>query len=45
MINVLYCAHKVGIDLSDAVESKIRVNDEKYPVAKSWDSNKKYTEL
>lgn len=45
MLFVLYIAHAAGIDVSLAVESKIKLNAEKYPVEKCWGSNKKYTEL
>lgn len=45
MIYILYIAHGVGIDLSEAVENKIRLNGEKYPVEKCWGEKKKYNEL
>ena len=42
---LLYLAEAAGIDLSAAVKSKLLVNDKKYPVDKSYNSSKKYTEL
>ena len=45
MIYVLYIAHGARIDLSEAVENKIRLNGEKYPVEKCWGEKKKYTDL
>lgn len=38
-------ADKVGVDISTAVEQKIRKNETKYPVEKSKGSAKKYTDL
>ena len=43
-----YCiqlADKLGISIEDAIIEKIRKNDIKYPVDKSYGSSKKYTEL
>jgi NTP pyrophosphatase (non-canonical NTP hydrolase) len=45
---VVYCisaADQMGVDLSDAIESKLRKNEAKYPVEKAFGNNKKYTEL
>ncbi len=45
---VVYClsaADQMGIDLSDAIAAKLKKNEEKYPVDKSFGNNKKYTEL
>ena len=42
---VLRFSHVTGIDLRDALESKIRKNAEKYPVEKAKGSNLKYSEL
>lgn len=42
---LLYLGEAAGIDLSAAVRSKLLVNDKKYPVDKSYNSSKKYTEL
>ena len=38
-------ADRLGVDLEPAVEAKMRVNAEKYPVAKSRGRATKYTEL
>ena len=43
-----YCiqlADKLGISIEDAIIEKIRKNNIKYPVDKSYGSSKKYTEL
>ena len=43
-----YCilmADKIGINIEEAIVSKIRKNSEKYPIEKSYGSSKKYTEL
>ncbi len=43
-----YCiqlADKLGISIEDAIIEKIRKNELKYPVEKSYGSSKKYTEL
>ncbi len=45
MIFILYIAHTVGIDVTDAVTNKIRLNAQKYPVEKCRNSNKKYDDL
>ncbi len=37
-------ADRMGIDLADLVEKKIKINEEKYPVDKVRGSAKKYTE-
>lgn len=42
---LLYLGEATGIDLSDAVRNKLLVNEKKYPVEKSFNSSKKYTEL
>ncbi len=44
-IYCIYLADAIGIDLADAVNSKIDENAKKYPVDQSWGSSKKYTEL
>jgi len=44
-IFLLYLAEGCDVDLSTAVEDKLRINEAKYPVAKSYDIAKKYTEL
>jgi NTP pyrophosphatase (non-canonical NTP hydrolase) len=45
LIFLLYLAKAAGIDLSEAVKAKLIKNQAKYPVAKSFGSNKKYDEL
>ena len=40
-----YLARHFEIDLAQAVLQKIQKNDLKYPVEKSYNSNKKYTEI
>ena len=45
LVFLLYLSRGCGIDLSDAVTDKLAVNDKKYPVEKSYGSNKKYDEL
>lgn len=38
-------ADRLGVDLEVAAREKLRVNAEKYPVARSLGSSRKYTEL
>lgn len=45
MIFLLYMCHGLNIDLSQAVERKIEINDKKYPVEKAKGSSKKYKEF
>ncbi|MBN2161138.1 MAG: nucleotide pyrophosphohydrolase [Spirochaetes bacterium] len=45
LVFLLYLGEAAGIDLSDAVAHKLAVNEKKYPVDKSYNSSKKYTEL
>jgi NTP pyrophosphatase (non-canonical NTP hydrolase) len=40
-----YLGHDLGIDIEAAVASKLIANAEKYPVEKSFGSNKKYTDF
>lgn len=42
---LLYLSYECNIDLSDAIIHKLAVNEKKYPVSKSFNSNKKYTDL
>lgn len=42
---VLLIANDLDIDLRSALKSKIIKNDQKYPIDKAANSNKKYTEL
>jgi len=41
---VLRASQKYEFDLSDALETKMKKNEEKYPVSKVYGSNKKYSE-
>lgn len=41
---ILRFAQRNGIDLADALESKIKMNEKKYPKEKALGSNKKYNE-
>ena len=45
LIYLLYLSDESGIDLSEAVEEKLKINKNKYPVSKSYNSSKKYNEL
>lgn len=42
---VLLMSHDVGIDIEEALESKLMKNERKYPIEKAYGSSKKYTEL
>lgn len=45
---LLYCifmADACGLDMDEIIQAKIRRNNEKYPVEKSKDSAKKYTDI
>ncbi len=44
-IYILLLSHDLGIDLADAIRKKLKKNSEKYPVAKSKGSAKKYDKL
>lgn len=45
VIYALLLSHELGIDLEEAIEEKIKKNELKYPIEKSFGSKKKYTEL
>jgi len=45
LIFLLYLSEATGVDLSEAVTAKIIKNKAKYPISKSFGSNKKYTDL
>jgi len=45
LIFIVYLADTLDIDMTSAVTEKIRKNELKYPIDKSKNSNKKYTEL
>ena len=40
-----YISNHFNIDLEEAILEKIKLNGEKYPIEKSFGSNKKYNEL
>ncbi|OXL85843.1 nucleotide pyrophosphohydrolase [Paenibacillus sp. SSG-1] len=42
---VLLMSHDLGINIEEALESKLEKNEKKYPVDKAYGSNKKYSEL
>ncbi|HTL81560.1 MAG TPA: nucleotide pyrophosphohydrolase [Bacteroidia bacterium] len=44
-IFVNYISHHFDIDLEKAVTEKLKINAKKYPVDKSFGSNKKYDQL
>lgn len=44
-IFLLYLTEAVNLDLAEAVKAKLRKNEAKYPIAKSYGCNKKYSEL
>jgi len=45
MIFLLYLCNSLDIDLSEAVEEKIKINSKKYPVEKARSTHKKYKEF
>jgi NTP pyrophosphatase (non-canonical NTP hydrolase) len=45
MIYLLLICERTGIDLLNAVSTKIAINEQKYPVTKSKGTAKKYNEL
>jgi NTP pyrophosphatase (non-canonical NTP hydrolase) len=44
-ILLTYLTHDLSIDLQAVVSKKLAVNERKYPLEKSYGSNKKYTDL
>jgi len=44
-IFLLHFSDATGIDLAEAVREKLTANERKYPVEKSYDNARKYTEL
>jgi NTP pyrophosphatase (non-canonical NTP hydrolase) len=40
-----YIAHYFQIDIESSVLNKIRINNDKYPIDKSYGNSKKYNEL
>ena len=45
MIFLIYLCHGLNIDLAQAVENKIKINEKKYPIEKAKGSSKKYKEF
>jgi NTP pyrophosphatase (non-canonical NTP hydrolase) len=45
VIYALLLAHELGIDLEEAIMDKMKKNEQKYPIEKSFGSKKKYSEL
>ena len=45
MIFLMYLCNGLSVDLIEAVDSKIQINERKYPVEKAKSSSKKYKEL
>ncbi len=45
VIYALLLSHELGIDLEEAIMDKMKKNEQKYPIEKSFGSKKKYTEL
>jgi len=45
MLFLLHLADVCDLDLAAAVEAKLALNEKKYPVAQSYNSHRKYTEL
>lgn len=44
-ILLTYLSHDLSIDLETVVSQKMAENERKYPLARSYGSNKKYTDL
>lgn len=44
VILLSYLCHDLGLDVNDAVRSKLKKNEVKYPVEKSYGNAKKYDE-
>ncbi len=44
-IFLAYISNDIGIDLNEAINKKIDINDRKYPIEKSKGKNKKYNEI
>jgi NTP pyrophosphatase (non-canonical NTP hydrolase) len=45
VIYALLLSHELGIDLEEAIIDKMKKNEQKYPIEKSFGSKKKYSEL
>ena len=45
LMYVVRLASTLGVDLNAAVQQKLKVNGEKYPVEKAWNTSKKYNQI
>jgi NTP pyrophosphatase (non-canonical NTP hydrolase) len=45
IIYALLLSYELGIDVEEAITNKIKKNEQKYPIEKSFGSKKKYNEL
>lgn len=45
LVFLLYLSEACDVDLSEALIKKVEINEKKYPVEKSFNSHKKYTDL
>jgi NTP pyrophosphatase (non-canonical NTP hydrolase) len=45
IIYALLLSHELGIDVEEAITNKIKKNEQKYPIEKSYGSKKKYNEF
>lgn len=45
LMYVVRLASALGVDLNAAVQQKLKVNGEKYPVEKAWNTSKKYNQI
>ena len=45
LMYVVRLASVLGVDLNTAAQQKLKLNAEKYPVAKAWNTSKKYDQI
>lgn len=45
LMYVVRLASVLGVDLNAAAQQKLKLNAEKYPVAKAWNTSKKYDQI
>jgi len=45
LMYVVRLASVLGVDLDAATQQKLKVNNEKYPVEKAWNTSKKYDQI
>ena len=45
LMYVVRLASVLGVDLNEAARQKLKLNGEKYPVAKAWNTSKKYDQI